>query len=199
MKRMQPLMKRVKRLMIFVWAAVTLCAALCAASCTVAPAPESAGPVKVVSFNLRRFDDAKAANRKTAGFMASLLRDVAVLQEGLQVSETAIREFAGLTGPNRDFVLGPAEGRTAFYRENFIFVCNKDRVTLIAAAVYSDGAGTFERPHNTLSGDRCLSYHTSPSREIRRSAAGLWRMDFLERGHNVKIGLDRKGAQRYCS
>jgi endonuclease/exonuclease/phosphatase family metal-dependent hydrolase len=142
MKRMQPLIKRVKRLMIFV------CAALCAASCTVAPAPESAGPVKIVSFNLRRFDDTKAANRKTAGFMASLLRDadVAALQEGLQVSETAVREFVSLTGPNRDFVLGPAEGRAAFYRENFIFVYNKDRVTLIAATVYPDETRTFERP-----------------------------------------------------
>jgi endonuclease/exonuclease/phosphatase family metal-dependent hydrolase len=119
-----------------------------AVSCTFNPVAEPAGPVKIVSFNLRRFDDAKAANRKVAGFMASLLRDadIAALQEGLGVSETAVREFAGLTGANRDFVLGPAEGRNAFYRENFIFVYNKDRVSLVATAVYPDEERTFERP-----------------------------------------------------
>jgi endonuclease/exonuclease/phosphatase family metal-dependent hydrolase len=121
---------------------------VCVASCTVAPAPEYAGPVKIVSFNLRRFDDAKAANWKVAGFLASLLRDadIAALQEGLELSEAAVREFAGLTGANRGFVLGPPEGRNAFYRENFIFVYNKDRVTLVATAVYPDEAQTFERP-----------------------------------------------------
>ncbi|MDR1469925.1 MAG: endonuclease [Spirochaetaceae bacterium] len=143
-------MKRpIKRSMIFVCAAAAVCAAMCAASCTFTPAPESAaGPVKIVSFNLRRFDDAKAANRKVAGFMASLLRDadIAALQEGLGVSEAAVREFAGLTGANRGFVLGPAQGRNAFYRENVIFVYNKDRVTLVATAVYPDETKTFERP-----------------------------------------------------
>ena len=126
---------------------IFVCAA--AVSCAFAPAPESAaGPVKIVSFNLRRFDDAKAANRKVAGFLASLLRDadIAALQEGLEVSEAAVREFAGLAGANRGFALGPPEGRNAFYRENFIFVYNKDRVTLVATAVYPDEAKTFERP-----------------------------------------------------
>jgi endonuclease/exonuclease/phosphatase family metal-dependent hydrolase len=128
--------------------AAVFCAVNCALSCTLTPAPEPAGPVKIVSFNLRRFDNAKAANRKTAGFMASLLRDadVAALQEGLKVSEAAVREFAELTGANRGVVVGPAQGRNAFYRENYIFLYNKDRVTLVATAVYPDEAKTFERP-----------------------------------------------------
>jgi endonuclease/exonuclease/phosphatase family metal-dependent hydrolase len=127
---------------------VCVAAVFCAVSCVFTPAPEPAEPVKVVSFNLRRFDDTKAANRKTAGFMASLLRDadVAALQEGLGVSEAAVREFAGLTGANRGFALGPAEGRNVFYRENFIFIYNKDRMSLAATAVYPDGERAFERP-----------------------------------------------------
>ncbi|MDR1231848.1 MAG: hypothetical protein LBK61_10660 [Spirochaetaceae bacterium] len=129
-----------KMMMVFVF--------LLATSCDIAPAPVSTEPVKVVSFNLRRFDDAKARNRKIAGFMAGLLRDadVAALQEGLAVSEAAVREFAETVGGNRGFVLGPPEGRNAFYREHFIFLYNKDRVTLKASAVYPDEAKVFERP-----------------------------------------------------
>jgi endonuclease/exonuclease/phosphatase family metal-dependent hydrolase len=121
---------------------------LLAVSCDVAPAPVSTEPVKVVSFNLRRFDDAKARDRKIAGFLASLLRDadVAALQEGLAVSEGAVREFAESVGGNVGFVLGPPEGSSAFYRENFIFLYHKDRVTLKASAVYPDHTNTFERP-----------------------------------------------------
>jgi endonuclease/exonuclease/phosphatase family metal-dependent hydrolase len=117
-------------------------------SCTFSPAPESVGPVKIVSFNLRRFDDAKAGNRKIAGFLAALLRDadVAALQEGLNVSETSVGEFVGLIGGNRGFVRGPAEGSSGFYRKNFIFVYNKDRMNLVATAVYPDEAKKFERP-----------------------------------------------------
>jgi endonuclease/exonuclease/phosphatase family metal-dependent hydrolase len=117
-------------------------------SCDIAPAPASTDPIKIVSFNLRRFDDTKAGNRNVAGFLAALLRDadIAALQEGLAVSEAAVREFAGMIGGNRGFVLGPPEGRNAFYRENYIFVYNKDRVTLEASAVYPDEAKNFERP-----------------------------------------------------
>jgi endonuclease/exonuclease/phosphatase family metal-dependent hydrolase len=120
-----------------------------AASCGPGPAAgDAVPPVKAVSFNLRRFDDAKAAGRTAAGFMASLLRDadIAALQEGLDVSEAAVREFAGMTGGNRGFALGPAQGRNGFYRENFIFLYNKDRVTLAATAVYPDEGRVFERP-----------------------------------------------------
>jgi endonuclease/exonuclease/phosphatase family metal-dependent hydrolase len=119
-----------------------------AVSCDVAPAPVSDEPIRVVTFNLRRFGDTKARDRDIAGFMAGLLRDadVAVLQEGLAVSEAAVREFATMVGGNRGFVLGPPEGRNAFYRENFIFFYNKDRMTLKASAVYPDEAKIFERP-----------------------------------------------------
>jgi endonuclease/exonuclease/phosphatase family metal-dependent hydrolase len=117
-------------------------------SCEVAPAPIPNGPIKVFSFNLRRFDDAKAANKSVAGFLAGMLRDadVAALQEGLEVSEAAVCEFVRLMGGNRGFVLGPPEGRSAFYRENFLFVYNKDRVRLESSAVYPDSAKKFERP-----------------------------------------------------
>jgi endonuclease/exonuclease/phosphatase family metal-dependent hydrolase len=118
------------------------------AACDTAPAPVSVEPVKVVSFNLRRFDDAKAGNQKITGFLAALLRDsdVAALQEGLEVSDTALREFAGRFGGAFGFVLGPPEGRNSFYRENYIFLYNKDRMKLEASAVYPDTAKTFERP-----------------------------------------------------
>jgi endonuclease/exonuclease/phosphatase family metal-dependent hydrolase len=121
---------------------------LIAASCDIAPAPVSVEPVRVVTFNLRRFDDAKAHNRNIAGFLAGLLRDadVAALQEGLVVSEAAVREFSEAVGGNRGFVLGPPEGRSTFYRENYIFLYNRDRVTCKASAVYPDEAGIFERP-----------------------------------------------------
>jgi endonuclease/exonuclease/phosphatase family metal-dependent hydrolase len=123
-------------------------ACLFAVSCDVAPAPVPTEPLKVVSFNLRRFDDAKAGDRKIAGFLAELLRaaDVAALQEGLAVSETAVRAFAEAMGGNRGFVLGPPEGSSAFYRENYIFLYNRDRMTLKACAVYPDEAKVFERP-----------------------------------------------------
>jgi endonuclease/exonuclease/phosphatase family metal-dependent hydrolase len=123
-------------------------ACLFIAACDFAPVPGSTEPVKVVSFNLRRFDDTKARDRKISGFLAGLLRDadVAALQEGLAVSEAAVREFAQSVGGNRGFVLGPLEGSSAFYRENFIFLYNRDRVTLKASAVYPDETGVFERP-----------------------------------------------------
>lgn len=119
-----------------------------AASCSPGPAPAPAAPLRIASFNLSRFDDAKAANRKTAAFTASLLRDAdaAALQEGLGLSGEAARDFAGLIGPDREFLLGPPQGRNAYYRENFLFVWNKNRVSLAASAVYPDPEKTFERP-----------------------------------------------------
>ena len=121
---------------------------LCFLSCPAAPASGPAAPLKVVSFNLLRFGDAKAADRKIAGFMASLIRDadVAALQEGLDLSEDAARGFAEMAGADKAFVLGPPQGRNDFYRENYLFLYNKNRVSLAAAAVYPDIERTFERP-----------------------------------------------------
>jgi hypothetical protein len=129
-------------------AVIFICAALCAAACSSGSAPAPAAPLKVLSFNLLRFDNAKAADPKTAAFMASLLRDadVAALQEGLQVSAEAVRAFAEMAGPNRGFLLGPPQGRNGFYRENFVFIYNTDRVTLAASALYPDADKIFERP-----------------------------------------------------
>ena len=124
---------------------VALCVALCA--CTVSPGG-SAQPVKVYSFNLRRFDAAKAADQNVAAFIAGLIEDagIAALQEIIGLDVPTMTAFAARAGANRAVLLGPPEGRTSIYKEQFAFLYNLDKVRLISSARYPDTGGRFERP-----------------------------------------------------
>jgi endonuclease/exonuclease/phosphatase family metal-dependent hydrolase len=116
-------------------------------SCTVSAAGPS-HPVKVYSFNLRRFDTVKAADPAVSAFLAGLIEDasVAALQEIIGLDDQAMRTFALRAGANRAVALGPPEGRTAIYQEQFAFIYNPAEVRLIQSARYPDSGSRFERP-----------------------------------------------------
>jgi deoxyribonuclease-1-like protein len=164
----------------------------------------SGGPLRFYSFNMLRFDDAKAKNTKISRYMAGLLQDasLAALQEVQLSDERLAREFcakAGAAGGGTSFgyTLSPSLGSSIYYKEKFLFIYRNDVLTLQNSAVYPDTGKKFERPpfaalFSTRDGRRfiVLNIHIKPDEAGTVSTAeiaalpaaashfkGLWKTD----------------------